>query len=1071
MRKFFFWLFLCGVTMLFGQRYIVDSDGIGKYGYLDKNATTYMRLNSGNESNIYELFGRTWTGSSSVLTYGTAVNICGGTQNVNQSTGDYTFASGMLPGSIAYTSVHANYCGNGNSYGGNPHNTGLNEKQHYIFELTTRGSDLSSNIVVGNKNVVMSAKIDFGSLSDRKLQRFWIKNNGTFAESTEIANDGFKIYYEPATGSETFDGTENNATIYGEYGGNSITNNEYGHDALNIDIPAGGLRVYVVLETLVACSPGKTINVNLLNDGLSFSPIPPSNSKSIARVNALPITPISISYNYPSTSITPISQTVDLYAAVTNLSVSVAGTISYQWYRNTVANNYGGTSIAGATSYTYEPPTGPSAVFNNPGTNYYYCIATTGVGACDKVVSSVSAVTVNNSNVANWANIQSPKVHQNMYEGIGVDIFAQVYINGSTPGDGRAPNVNAWIGYSINNSNPNIDADWTWKVANYNEAQAFRKEYNDEYWIKDFGKDLPAGTYYVASRFQKESGAYVYGAIDGTTSNESGGIWDGSNYYNLKLMNDQTVTWTGTAWNNISGPNITSPAIISGDSTPPPSFSAKTLTINSGVGLTIGDEQSVTLENELINNNGTSSSKTLIVESGGNFIQNNPSTSNVGNIKVKREAVVPKTQYNFWSSPVSGQNLYGLYQSGNAVVANRVYTYNTLTDYYTAVPSGNFASGIGYSIQGESFSNSSAAFFGLPNNGDISVELRTTGNRYNLIGNPYPSNISAEVFYTSNLSQIENTLWFWDNTGNTAAVQMGSGYSAYGTNNFATYNLPSGVGNPGTGTQNNASKIPNGKIVVGQGFIVKAKNISSPTAIFKNNMRTSNSGVFFAKQSAAKDVFWLQLATPTNLINTTAVVYNDNAQNNLDEFDSDFPSLSSDALYTLADNDYKKLSIQGRNNTGLENDRLKVGAQFYRDGTYTFIMKERQGIFESGQKIYLKDKKTNIYTDLTSQSYSFEATKGIDENRFEIVYKNLQVLGVDNNRKSEFVLYKDGDSFVVKSSQVLGKVEVYDVAGRLVRESSSREKELRMVVSDLPNAVYIIKAENSGDPKMKKIFK
>lgn len=1072
MKKLFLWLFLCGVTRILGQTpYIVDTEGLGKYGYLDKNATTYIRLNSNSYGNIYQLFARTWNGSSSVLTYGIAPNTCGSTTNVTQSTNNYNFVSAMSPGTIAYSSVHVDYCGGGNSYGGNTNQDGFNVKQHYAFELTSRNSDLSSNIVVGNKNVVMSVKIDFGSLSDRKLQRFWIKNNGTFAEATDIPNDGFKIYYEPATGSETFNGSESNAVLYGEYGGSSTSNNEYGHDALNIDIPAGGLRIYVVLEALNVCTPGKTVSVNLLNDGLGFSPVPSSNTKTLARVNAIPATPSTITYNYPSTPITPTTQTVDLYAAPTNLSVSVPGATSYQWYRNTAANNTGGTLISGATSSTYSPPTGPSDDYNTPGTNYYYAMATTGAGSCDKVVSALSKVVVNNSNVANWANIQFPKTDQNLYEGIGTDVFAQVYISGSTPGLGQAPNVSAWIGYSTTNTNPNTWSSTQWIPAVYNAAQAFREDFNDEYWVEDFGKDLPAGTYYVASRFLKDGGAYVYGGIDGTTANESGGIWNGTTYYSLKLINDQTVTWTGSAWNNVTGPTLTSPAIIAGDATSPPSFSAKKLTINNGVGLVIPSGQSITLDSELINNNLSSAVKTLVVESGANLIQNLSPVPNSGNIRVKRNAAVGSAQYNFWSAPVTGQDLYTLYQSGNAVTPKRVFTYNTLTDFYTTVNSGTFAKGVGYSIKGESAGNSNAAFFGTPNNGDVTVNLNSGGQRYNLIGNPYPSNVDAVAFHFQNQSQIENTLWFWDNTGNAAITQMGSAYSTYVTNNFATYNIYSGVGNSGTGTQNNASKIPNGKIVVGQGFIVQAKNIPGPAVTFKNGMRTAENGVFFAKQNEEKNVFWLQLTSPTNITSTTAIVYNDDAINNLDEFDSELPTLGSDALYTISNNDFKKLSIQGRDAAQLQDDKVKLGVQYFKDGTYTFTLKDRKGFFSSGQSIYLKDKVTNIYTDLTTKDYSFAANKGSDENRFEIVYKNLEVLGTNSDAKMEFSVYKDGEYYVLSSLKPLGKIEVYDTAGRMLMSKSTKDKAIKIDASNFPNGVYIIKAENSGDVKTKKVIK
>lgn len=772
------------------------------------------------------------------------------------------------------------------------------------------------------------------------------------------------------------------------------------------------------------------------------------------------------------------SQTVNLYTHTTlsvGATANTSGPLSYQWYRNTTNSNVGGVAIAGETTSTYVVNTYTSGTF------YYYAIATTGSGSCDSVTSNVATVVVNSaatSGTANWANIQSPKTEVNVFLGVGIDVFAQVFVPNSTPGPGYDPAIKAWIGYNFSNTSPNTWPETQWVEAEINYLQSQLVENNDEYMKQKFGADLPAGTYYVASRFQKGSGAFIYGGTEDTTDNVSGGIWGVGPYKSLKININQIVTWlpnvgaTAGEWNNGTGPVITSPAVIATDITSPPSFSAKKLTINNGVGLTIPSGQSITLENELINNNETSPTKTLVVESGANFIQNNASISNLGKIRVKRDASVPAIQYNFWSSPVADQELYTFYQTGNAVTPKRVFTYNTLTDYYTTVNSGTFAKGVGYSIKGENFGNSNAAFFGAPHNGNATVNLASTGQRYNLIGNPYASNIDAVEFYLENQNNIENTLYFWDNNGNKATSQMGSGYTTYTSNNFATYNISSEIGNPGTGTQNGASKIPNGKIVVGQGFIVQAKSgVTTPSVIFKNAMRTAESGVFFAKQSQEKNAFWLQLIAPSQLISTTAVIYKDNAQNLLDTFDSEVATLSSDALFSFADNDPKKLSIQGRNANQLEDDVMKLGTQFYKDGVYTFALKDRQGIFANGQSIYLHDKQNGIYTDLQNGNYTFSAIKGLDENRFEIVYKENAVLGNDETKTSDFQIYREGESFVVQSGKNLGRIEVYGMTGQLLKTFFANGNSVKLVVSDLPVGTYIIKVDNSGDVRTKKIIR
>ncbi|WP_422104150.1 PKD domain-containing protein [Winogradskyella sp.] len=76
---------------------------------------------------------------------------------------------------------------------------------------------------------------------------------------------------------------------------------------------------------------------------------------------------------------------------VQELEVNVSGglgTISYQWYVNTVNDTTSGTAIAGATASTYTPPS------NTVGVLYYYCIVTQDVSGCE-VTSTVATITVN----------------------------------------------------------------------------------------------------------------------------------------------------------------------------------------------------------------------------------------------------------------------------------------------------------------------------------------------------------------------------------------------------------------------------------------------------------------------------------------------------------------------------------------------------------------------------------------------------------------------------------------------------------------------------------------------------
>jgi hypothetical protein len=104
--------------------------------------------------------------------------------------------------------------------------------------------------------------------------------------------------------------------------------------------------------------------------------------------------------SHPSTS----SQSICLNGSATALSVSASGTsLSYLWYSNTSASTSGGSSISGATSSSYTPPTSAS------GTKYYYCVVS---GTCTpSVTSNVSgAITVAPTSVAGTASGSSSSV-------------------------------------------------------------------------------------------------------------------------------------------------------------------------------------------------------------------------------------------------------------------------------------------------------------------------------------------------------------------------------------------------------------------------------------------------------------------------------------------------------------------------------------------------------------------------------------------------------------------------------------------------------------------------------------
>ncbi|HKK12241.1 MAG TPA: lamin tail domain-containing protein, partial [Flavobacteriaceae bacterium] len=119
-----------------------------------------------------------------------------------------------------------------------------------------------------------------------------------------------------------------------------------------------------------------------------------------------------------------------------------------------------------------------------------------------------------------WCDLQSPATGTITYGGV-YNVYAQAYEPGVTDSAGQGAGIQAWIGYSTTNTNPNTWTDWV--VASYNTDVGN----NDEY-VADIGSVIPtSGTYYYASRFQYNGGPYRYGGI---TPPNGGNFWDGSTY-------------------------------------------------------------------------------------------------------------------------------------------------------------------------------------------------------------------------------------------------------------------------------------------------------------------------------------------------------------------------------------------------------------------------------------------------------------------------------------------------------------------------------------------------------------
>lgn len=260
------------------QPNIRTNGGLGQYGYFERDAIanthTPFWVANGGYGNIYQYGVRSYiNGNENNYVY-SATGSCARGDDV---TGN--FIPSLNTGSTVYSSVFVEYCGPSYSCGNmTPTVPCFNERSFFVMDLVPKTDAILSSIdKSSDNNVVLTFTLSNNNTSGQTLNRLWISNDGTATESTDIQNGAFYVYYEPATGSETFNGNESSIQLFGDYNSNSTSNNVYGHDALGISIPqndTGGLRCYVVLKgsLLNESAISKTVRMSIIVDGISITP-------------------------------------------------------------------------------------------------------------------------------------------------------------------------------------------------------------------------------------------------------------------------------------------------------------------------------------------------------------------------------------------------------------------------------------------------------------------------------------------------------------------------------------------------------------------------------------------------------------------------------------------------------------------------------------------------------------------------------------------------------------------------------------------------------------------------------
>jgi len=405
-----------------------------------------------------------------------------------------------------------------------------------------------------------------------------------------------------------------------------------------------------------------------------------------------------------------------------------------------------------------------------------------------------------------------------------------------------------------------------------------------------------------------------------------------------------------------------------------------------------------------------------------------------GNVVILRTGFTSHTRYNYWSSPVNntsvsilGTNKYVF----NPVASTASSGQGLLAGWQTA--SGTMSPAKGYISTG----GGTVIFNGNANNGNINSGSLSIGafTSSNLIGNPYPSAISAASLVAANSNILGGAVYIWDDDNSEG--------NDYATNDFITWN--------GIGTVSPNSGLPfNGNIALGQGFFINAAN-NNPIQ-FTNSMRTAASSTFFENETISR--FWLNVKGAGNAYNETLIGLKQDATEGVDnQYDARKITGSGEiALYScILDLPYAIQAIPHLNG----HTTIQLGLEASTNGELTLSLGRMDEIAPTTTLI-LEDTRLGIFQNLKNQAeYTFQYDRSSDARRFRL---HLYA-GVELSAKDEGCDMTGGSILLANEGILDWNVRIRNDEGQLIREINGFNKQ--MVITGLPAGIYRAELSNS----------
>lgn len=457
---------------------------------------------------------------------------------------------------------------------------------------------------------------------------------------------------------------------------------------------------------------------------------------------------------------------------------------------------------------------------------------------------------------------------------------------------------------------------------------------------------------------------------------------------------------------------------------------------------------------------------TVNVNNNGSLLQRVGSTlSGSGIYNVQRQGNTGQN-FDYWSSPITSQvGVPGASYLYNSNASTQDDSDDSPSDPGWTAYNGSMTQGVGYAGNGGGL----FTFSGTVGNGTVSVPLvyhpfdntytqTTPGTPFNLVGNPYPSAVSAAQFVADNPG-ISGTLYFWDDDL--------SGGTGYHRTDYAYWNGTGGLGTgPGT------IGVPNGSIATAQGFMVRALS-GGVNLDFNNGQRIAGSNSQFFRMANQEGRLWFSIEK-------------DSAFNQILIGMIEDATFGEDRLYDAVKmHTANEVSIAAMSNA----TEHAIMAFPHPEGGYTvplLVTVSEDGYYDfrantmedfGDYQVEFSDVSSNLNVPLQEgTSVTLHLNAGEHEDRFFLNFMQNAITGIDESSDYELLAWVGNDHLLLSNSssrEFEGNIDLFNTLGENVLTIDKVKLGNGLTTIQLPKlatGVYIVRFSDQKAVISKKVL-